>query len=187
MFHTMQLTKPYVAKTPCNQLLLIDWFCYVYAQDLFASYQQRSCPCSIWLCDHQPCVLVQCLLQEFRRNGDRKEVLPMRRDTTEVTSHYVYLVSVGAAMATFLNLWMPTSVQLTIPSQIEYSYSTDSSSDLEQPTLSQTVASPSPLQMTMCEYKHPVASCWTMEGDTQNTWRHTNTNLFNVTTLWSEL
>ena len=43
----------------------------------------------------------------------------MRRDTTEVTSHYVYLVSVGAAMATFLNLWMPMSVQLTIPSQIE--------------------------------------------------------------------
>ena len=24
MFHTMQLTKAYVAETPCNQLLLID-------------------------------------------------------------------------------------------------------------------------------------------------------------------
>ena len=34
-----QLTKAYVAKTSCNQLLLIDWFCYVYAhQDLFTGY-----------------------------------------------------------------------------------------------------------------------------------------------------
>ena len=33
-----QLTKNYMVKTSCNQLLLIDWFCYEYAhQDLFLS------------------------------------------------------------------------------------------------------------------------------------------------------
>ena len=30
----MQLTKAYMAETPCNQL--IDWFCYVIAHNLFA-------------------------------------------------------------------------------------------------------------------------------------------------------
>ena len=35
----MQLKKAFVAETPCNQLLLIDWFCYVRIaqEDLFAS------------------------------------------------------------------------------------------------------------------------------------------------------
>ena len=37
-----QLTKAYVCGRNVLQSAVIDWICYVYAQDQFASYQQRS-------------------------------------------------------------------------------------------------------------------------------------------------
>ena len=72
----MQLMKAYVAETYCNQLLLIDWFCYIYAnQDLFASCHNIAislyniimyiCSCMCGLGYIHTYVLPVCHLQEL--------------------------------------------------------------------------------------------------------------------------
>ena len=68
-----QLTKAFVAETSCNHCY---WFCYVFAHDQFAQYQQSSNePLQYHICSSQPertqlcnCAIAHCSLTAAHNN-----------------------------------------------------------------------------------------------------------------------